>query len=145
MRVCGAAGSLSCVEAAESALRILHELVRLQAAVDVEGSPLQPLPIVHRTLASPPCLLHIAQVASAAAALVGALNMVPYLFARPGTVRDDGGIQTGEGGSRQGQALVNLARRWLLASLWINRYRPCHSLFQICCRTASAAILPPHI
>ena len=44
------------------ALRILHELVRLQAAVDADGAPLQPLPIVHRTLASPQCLPHIAQV-----------------------------------------------------------------------------------
>ena len=44
------------------ALRILHQLVQMQAAVDADGSPLQPLPIVHRTLASPQCLPHIAQV-----------------------------------------------------------------------------------
>ena len=53
---------MSCVEAAEVALRILHQLVRMQAAVDPDGNPLQPLPIVHRTLASPQCLPHIAQV-----------------------------------------------------------------------------------
>ena len=52
------------MEAAEIALRILHQLVRLQAAVDAEGNPLQPLPIVHRTLASPQCLPHIAQAFS---------------------------------------------------------------------------------
>lgn len=57
-----AAGSMSCVEAAEVALRILHQLVQMQAAVDADGNPLQPLPIVHRTLASPQCLPHIAQV-----------------------------------------------------------------------------------
>ena len=58
------AGTLNCVEAAEIALRILHQLVRLQAAVDAQGNPLQPLPIVHRTLASPQCLPHIAQARS---------------------------------------------------------------------------------
>ena len=42
------------------ALRILHQLVRMQAAVDGTGNPLQPLPIVHRALASPQCLPHIA-------------------------------------------------------------------------------------
>jgi len=56
------AGSINCVEVAEVALRILHQLVRLQAAVDADGNPLQPLPIVHRTLASPQCLPHIVQV-----------------------------------------------------------------------------------
>ena len=50
------------MEAAEVALRILHQLVQMQAAVDADGNPLQPLPIVHRTLASPQCLPHIAQV-----------------------------------------------------------------------------------
>ena len=49
-------------EAAEVALRILHALVRLQGAVDPRGCPLQPLPAVHRALASPQCLPHIAQV-----------------------------------------------------------------------------------
>ena len=49
-------------EAAEIALRILHTLAHLQAAVDPAGCPLQPLPAVHRALASPQCLPHIAQV-----------------------------------------------------------------------------------
>ena len=82
VQLCTAAGSLSCVEAAEIALRILHELVRLQAAVDAEGNPLQPLPIVHRTLASPLCLPHIAQVPPAAAALAPALDMTVCLYAK---------------------------------------------------------------
>ncbi len=68
-----AAGSMSCVEAAEVALRILHQLVRMQAAVDADGNPLQPLPIVHRTLASPQCLPHIAQV--------GLCSLWPLVFA----------------------------------------------------------------
>ena len=84
MQPCAAAGSLSCVDAAEVALRILHELVRLQAAVDSEGNPLQPLPIVHRTLASPHCLPHIAQVIPAALALAAALDMLLCLLTRPG-------------------------------------------------------------
>jgi len=55
-------GTMSPTEAAEIALRILHSLAQLQAAVDHEGHSLQPLPTVHRILASPQCLPHIAQV-----------------------------------------------------------------------------------
>ena len=56
------AGTLGAFEAAEVALRILQSLAQLQPAVDGQGSPLQPLPAVHRALASPQCLPHIAQV-----------------------------------------------------------------------------------
>ena len=53
---------MSPIEAAEIALRILHSLAQLQPAVDAQGHNLQPLPAVHRILASPQCLPHIAQV-----------------------------------------------------------------------------------
>ena len=53
---------MSPTEAAEIALRVLHSLAQLQPAVDGEGHSLQPLPTVHRILASPQCLPHIAQV-----------------------------------------------------------------------------------
>lgn len=52
---------MSPTEAAEIALRVLHSLAQLQPAVDTEGHSLQPLPTVHRILASPQCLPHIAQ------------------------------------------------------------------------------------
>ncbi|KAK9915634.1 hypothetical protein WJX75_001835 [Coccomyxa subellipsoidea] len=55
-------GTMSPTEAAEIALRVLHSLAQLQPAVDTEGHSLQPLPTVHRILASPQCLPHIAQV-----------------------------------------------------------------------------------
>ncbi len=64
---------MSCVEAAEVALRILHQLVRMQAAVDPDGNPCSrfpsstapwPLPNACRTLrrwaelSVPPCPYH---------------------------------------------------------------------------------------
>lgn len=55
-------GTMSPTEAAEIALRMLHSLAQLQPAVDAQGHNLQPLPAVHRILASPQCLPHIAQV-----------------------------------------------------------------------------------
>ncbi len=56
----GASG-LSPFEVAALALRALRSLVAAHPAVDEAGAPLQPLPRVHRELAAPYCLPHIAQ------------------------------------------------------------------------------------
>ena len=56
------AGELGPFAMAEIALRLLHSLVRLQPALGEGGRILYPLPLVHRQIAGPTCLPHIAQV-----------------------------------------------------------------------------------
>ncbi|KAK9809260.1 hypothetical protein WJX72_012293 [[Myrmecia] bisecta] len=55
-------GTLGPFQVAEIVLKVLHTLAQLQPAVDASDQVLQPLPVVHRQLASPACLPHIAQV-----------------------------------------------------------------------------------
>ena len=57
------AGQTAPFARAEVALQILLALAQLQPATDAGGFVLQPLPMVHRQLASPVCLPHLAQVA----------------------------------------------------------------------------------
>jgi len=59
-------GTLGAFEAAEVALRLLHALVAGQAAADVGGRPLLPLPRARRELAAPASLPHLAQARPAA-------------------------------------------------------------------------------
>ena len=58
----GLAGELGPSGLAEVALRLLHNLVELQPAEGEGGRLLHPLPLVHRLLAGPTCLPHLAQV-----------------------------------------------------------------------------------
>ncbi|KAL0040215.1 hypothetical protein WJX77_000548 [Trebouxia sp. C0004] len=55
-------GELGPFSMAEIALRLLHSLVRLQPAQGEGGRSLYPLPLVHRQIAGPTCLPHLAQV-----------------------------------------------------------------------------------
>lgn len=60
---CGCnAGEMGPFGMAEVALRFLHSLVALQPATGEAGRLLHPLPLVHRLLAGPTCLPHLAQV-----------------------------------------------------------------------------------
>ena len=63
MRACLAmpVGELGPFGVAEVALRLLHSLVGLQPAEGEGGRTLFPLPLVHRHIAGPTCLPHIAQ------------------------------------------------------------------------------------
>lgn len=54
-------GGLSAVQAAEAGLQMLLRLTLLHPATDEDGRVLCPLPRVHRLLAGPACLPHIAQ------------------------------------------------------------------------------------
>lgn len=56
------AGQLGPFARAEVALQLLLALAQLQPAAEATGQVLQPLPMVHRQLASPACLPHLAQV-----------------------------------------------------------------------------------
>lgn len=56
------AGELGPFAMAEIGLRLLHSLVRLQPAQGEGGRTLYPLPLVHRQIAGPTCLPHLAQV-----------------------------------------------------------------------------------
>lgn len=57
-------GDLGPFGTAEVAMRLLHSLVELQPAQGEGGRLLHPLPTVHRLLAEPTCLPHLAQVKS---------------------------------------------------------------------------------
>ncbi len=59
------AGELGPFAMAEIGLRLLHSLVRLQPAQGEGGRTLYPLPLVHRQIAGPTCLPHLAQVGPA--------------------------------------------------------------------------------
>lgn len=63
------AGELGPFAMAEIGLRLLQSLVRLQPAQGEGGRTLYPLPLVHRQIAGPTCLPHLAQVGPACPAL----------------------------------------------------------------------------
>ncbi len=69
------AGELGPFAMAEIGLRLLHSLVRLQPAQGEGGRTLYPLPLVHRQIAGPTCLPHLAQVGPAPSCPVSCVCM----------------------------------------------------------------------